>query len=185
VQTWATLSLTCLLRIYYSEDGTRVVNYEQMCTEWNEIVVSEMEAIQLVSPDVQVDQLFDRLRLKTTSLLSSYAGQVTDRYHGVEALKPYLDEYKRLCHDLKEPNADLNLASPQVNCTSLTPKPTERLQMSKSTLPIASNFAKPAAIRPVIIKSAALEEANRDNSQMVLCTCTLHCLALPHLALLI
>ena len=91
------------------------------------MVVSEMEAIQLVSPDVQVDQLFDRLRLKTTSLLSSYAGQVTDRYHGVEALKPYLDEYKRSCLDLKEPNADLNLASPQVNCTSLTPKPTERL----------------------------------------------------------
>jgi hypothetical protein len=131
------------------------VNYQEMCREWNDVVVAEMKEIQEISGDVEVDKLFERLRLKTTCQLSAYANVLTDRYQGVNALKPYLAEYKRLCHELKEANAD-DLASPKVDCRAPTPKPTHRLVKARVALPLPSSFGASESVRRVRIKSAAL-----------------------------
>jgi len=151
--------LTPSLYMKLSEHGKCGVSYQQMCAEWNSIVVAEMMEIQAVSPDVDVDKLFNRLRLKTSCQLANYATMLTDRWHGVTALKPYLAEYKRLCHDLKQSNADDFLAPPQVGCIATTPKAGPGLEESRTRLPMPLSFAAPNEIRKVIIRSKDLEAA--------------------------
>jgi len=159
VATNAEYELFMSLYMKLSDNGKRGVDYKEMCAEWNALVVSEMEQIQSVSGDLGVDQLFDRLRLKTSCQLSAYAGMITDRYHGVKALQPYLDEYKRLCHELKQHDADEALRSPQVGCTAPSPRPIDCFERSRTTLPLPSNLAASQRVRPVIVKSVALEPA--------------------------
>ena len=110
-----------------------------MCTEWNRLFVSEMDEIRAAGgagSDIKVDQLFDRLRLKTSSQLSVYATTLTDRYHGAKALEPYLEEYKLLCHELKQPGADNHLSSSQVCCTAPPVKPSALMNLSKARKPV-------------------------------------------------
>ena len=104
--------------------------------------------------------MFDRLRLKTTGQLSAYAGVMADRYAGVKALQPYLQEYKQLCHNLKQADADGVLSSPQVGCKAQTPKPGKCLVKKKAILPMPSNFAGLESVRSVVVSSVAL--APRD-----------------------
>lgn len=88
VATEAEYELFMNLYLKLSQNGKCGVNYQQMCSEWNTIVVTEMKEIQAVAADVEVDKLFERLRLKTACQLSTYAGVMTDRCHGVRALGP-------------------------------------------------------------------------------------------------
>jgi phage FluMu protein gp41 len=169
VSTDAEYELFMRMYMKLSQNGKCGVNYQQMCSEWNEMVMAEMKEIlaemkeiQAVASDVEVDQLLQRLRLKTSCQLSTYSSVLTDRYQGVKALAPYLDEYKQLCHDLKEADADDVLSSPQIECRALTPKPTARLVISKTQLPMPSNFAGVNSTRAVRIKSVALHP--RDES---------------------
>ena len=130
--------------------------------------------------DIEVDDLFDRLRLKTRCQLSTYATIITDRCAGVKALQPYVQEYKRLCHDLKQADADTVLSSPQVSssarlrclwltllhwqveCKAQTPVPGRRLVQTRATLPMPSSFAGSKAVRSVFVSSVAL--APRDTN---------------------
>jgi len=160
------------------------VDYQEMCSEWNSIVVEEMKDIKDVAGDIEVDDLFDRLRLKTSCQLSSYAGVMTDRYAGVKALQPYLREYKQLCHDLKQANADDVLPSPQVECKAQTPVPGRRLVREKAALPMPSNFAGSASVRSVYVSSVALAPRNVDvptiNNAMPAPQSTAHCQNTKH-----
>jgi len=148
--------------MWLSENGKRGVNYKEMCNEWNSVVMAEMEDIKSVAGDIEVDDLFDRLRLKTTCQLSTYATIITDRCAGVKALQPYVQEYKRLCHDLKQADADTVLLSPQVECKAQTPVPGRRLVQTRATLPMPSSFAGSKAVRSVFVSSFAL--APRDTN---------------------
>ena len=85
---------------------------------------------------------------------------MADRYAGVKALQPYLQEYKLLCHGLKQADADDVLSSPQVGCKAQTPKPGKRLVKKKAILPMPSNVAGFESVRSVIVSSVAL--APRD-----------------------
>lgn len=167
VSTEAEYELFMSLYMKLSKQGRCGVSYQQMCTEWNNIVVAEMKEIQAASSDVEVDKLFDQLRLKTSCQLAKYASVLTDRWHGVTALKPYLAEYKRLCHDLKQPNADDVLATPQVGCTATTPQAGPGLEETRTVLPMPSSFAMPSEIRKVIIRSKTLEAAGTNTSKRV------------------
>lgn len=128
--------------------------------------------------------MFDRLRLKTSCQLSSYAGVMTDRYAGVKALQPYLREYKQLCHDLKQANADDVLPSPQVECKAQTPVPGRRLVREKAALPMPSNFAGSASVRSVYVSSVALAPRNVNvptiNNAMPAPQPTAHCQNTKH-----
>lgn len=65
-------------------------------------------------------------------------------------------EYKRLCHELKQADADDMLSSPQIECRAPTPKPNAQLVKESVQLPMPSSFGASRAIRSVHIKSVAL-----------------------------
>lgn len=157
VSTDAEYELFMDMYMKLSENGKRGVNYQQMCSEWNERVVTEMGLISGASADVAVDQLFDRLRLKTSCQLSSYAQVLTDRYYGVNALQPYLDEYKKLRHELKKADADNSLAPTATLRSAAEAQPSVRLLPTKATMPTPSCFGGSQVAKVVRVRSVVLE----------------------------